>query len=195
MEVDVADEATLSAVSAHAAGAGCVATVLRRRGTGADVLVRRRSGVQAELRVAVIGCGRRHAGDAAWRFAAARRVRPAHAPRLTRGIRSNVDAGKSTLISVLCGSSLDDGRGAARKKIFRHAHEQETGRTSSISQMSACYSADGRMLNDANPHHKMHDLIDDAAKVVCFVDLAGHEKYLRTSASRVVDIASLLCLC
>ena len=193
--MDVADEATLAALAAHAAAADCVATVMRRRGTGADVLVRRRSGVQAELRVAVIGCVRRHVRARGAACGRHRRALAAPAPRLTLGLRSNVDAGKSTLISVLCGSSLDDGRGAARKKIFRHAHEQETGRTSSISQMSACYSADGRMLNDANPHHKMHDLIDDAAKVVCFVDLAGHEKYLRTSASRVVDIASLLCLC
>ena len=59
--MDVADEATLAAVAAHAAAAGCVATVMRRRGTGADVLVRRSAGVQAELRVAVIGCAQRHA--------------------------------------------------------------------------------------------------------------------------------------
>ena len=179
--MDVADEATLAALAAHAAAADCVATVMRRRGTGADVLVRRRSGVQAELRVAVIGCVRRHVRARGAACGRHRRALAAPAPRLTLGLRSNVDAGKSTLISVLCGSSLDDGRGAARKKIFRHAHEQETGRTSSISQMSACFSADGRMLNDANSHHRLPDLIDDASKVVCFVDLAGHERYLRTT--------------
>jgi GTPase len=91
-----------------------------------------------------------------------------------------VDAGKSTLISVLCCSGLDDGRGAARRKIFRHAHEVETGRTSSISQMNVCFSSDGRML-DAGSHHKAQDMLDEAAKVLTFVDLAGHERYLRTT--------------
>ncbi|KFD47770.1 hypothetical protein M513_11320 [Trichuris suis] len=44
----------------------------------------------------------------------------------------NVDAGKSTLLSVLTHGQLDDGRGFARVRIFRHQHEVESGRTSSI---------------------------------------------------------------
>ena len=49
------------------------------------------------------------------------------------GVVGNVDAGKSTLISVLKNNNLDDGRGLMRKKILLHPHEKETGRTSSIS--------------------------------------------------------------
>jgi GTPase len=45
-----------------------------------------------------------------------------------------VDAGKSSLVGVLTTGELDDGRGKARKNIFSHAHEQESGRTSCISQ-------------------------------------------------------------
>jgi hypothetical protein len=53
---EAALDGALTAVTAHAAAAECTATVLRRRGAGgADVLVRRCAGVQAELRVAVIG--------------------------------------------------------------------------------------------------------------------------------------------
>lgn len=44
----------------------------------------------------------------------------------------NVDAGKSTLLGVLTHGVLDDGRGVARQKLFRHKHELETGRTSSV---------------------------------------------------------------
>ena len=44
----------------------------------------------------------------------------------------NVDAGKSTLVGVLTHGVLDDGRGVARQKLFRHKHEIETGRTSSV---------------------------------------------------------------
>lgn len=44
----------------------------------------------------------------------------------------NVDAGKSTLLGVLTHGELDNGRGQARQKLFRHKHEMESGRTSSV---------------------------------------------------------------
>lgn len=44
----------------------------------------------------------------------------------------NVDAGKSTLISTLVTSTLDDGRGTARSRIVKHKHELLSGRTSTI---------------------------------------------------------------
>lgn len=44
----------------------------------------------------------------------------------------NVDAGKSTLLGVLTKGVLDDGRGRARVHLFRHRHEIESGRTSSV---------------------------------------------------------------
>jgi len=36
---------------------------------------------------------------------------------------------------------LDDGRGLARSKVFKHEHEGVTGRTSSIGQHNLCVSA------------------------------------------------------
>lgn len=44
----------------------------------------------------------------------------------------NVDAGKSTLLGVLTHGELDNGRGYARQRLFRHKHEAESGRTSSV---------------------------------------------------------------
>jgi GTPase len=44
----------------------------------------------------------------------------------------NVDAGKSTLVSVLTKGIEDDGNGSARVRVLNYQHEQETGRTSSI---------------------------------------------------------------
>jgi small GTP-binding protein len=77
------------------------------------------------------------------------------------GIIGNVDSGKSTLVSVLTNEGLlDDGRGSARKMVLKHQHEKETGRTSCIS-------------------HKY--LIVNENKYITFVDLAGHEKYLKTT--------------
>lgn len=53
-------------------------------------------------------------------------------------IIGNVDSGKSTMVGVLTRSILDDGRGFARAKVFKHGHEEATGRTSSIGQHNLC---------------------------------------------------------
>lgn len=73
----------------------------------------------------------------------------------------NVDSAKSTTISCLSYDILDNGRGEARKKILKHPHEGYTGRTSSITQHFV--SKNDRLIN--------------------FIDLAGHEKYLKTTMS------------
>ena len=65
-------------------------------------------------------------------------------------IVGNVDSGKSTLIGVLSGGELDDGRGKARLKLKLHKHERETGRTSSISHSSI----PGIILLDAPGHER-----------------------------------------
>ena len=75
------------------------------------------------------------------------------------GVLGNVDSGKSTIISVLKDHMLDNGRGLARRKTLKHAHEQDSGRTSSITHHY--YQADDQILS--------------------FVDLAGHEKYYKTT--------------
>jgi GTPase len=45
-----------------------------------------------------------------------------------------VDSGKSSLVGVCTHGELDNGRGRARLNLFRHLHEIQTGRTSSITQ-------------------------------------------------------------
>ena len=76
------------------------------------------------------------------------------------GILGNVDSGKSTIISVLTNNILDNGRGSARKKILKHNHEQDSGRTSCIT-------------------HKY--LKFNETTTISYVDLAGHEKYYKTT--------------
>lgn len=73
----------------------------------------------------------------------------------------SVDSGKTTITGVLVNNIMDDGRGGARSTILRHPHEKESGRTSSITQN----------------YLKLEN------KVIDFVDLAGHEKYLKTTIS------------
>jgi len=75
------------------------------------------------------------------------------------GILGNVDSGKTTLCGVLTRDVIDNGRGLARDLIMKHKHEKETGRTSSVS----------------------HYYLRSGDNTVSFIDLAGHEKYLKTT--------------
>lgn len=94
----------------------------------------------------------------------------------------NVDAGKSTLLGVLTHGELDNGRGVARQKLFRHKHEMESGRTSSVGNDILGFDAKGGVVN--RPDHGHLDWIkicEEASKVITFIDLAGHERYLKTT--------------
>jgi len=94
----------------------------------------------------------------------------------------NVDAGKSTLLGVLTHGELDNGRGHARLKLFRHKHEAETGRTSSVGNDILGFDSVGNVVNQ--PDHGALDWVkvcENSSKVITFIDLAGHEKYLKTT--------------
>lgn len=58
----------------------------------------------------------------------------------------NVDAGKSTLLGVLTHGELDNGRGFARQKLFRHKHEMESGRTSSVGNDILGFDQEGQVM-------------------------------------------------
>ncbi|CAL5222525.1 g4900 [Coccomyxa viridis] len=113
------------------------------------------------------------------------RKRSSDCPRLEVRVAviGNVDSGKSTLVGVLTRGLLDDGRGLARSKVFKHGHESATGRTSSIGQHNLCLDAKGGVLNDSLFRtHSCADYIARSSKVVTLVDLAGHERYFKTTA-------------
>jgi len=94
----------------------------------------------------------------------------------------NVDAGKSTLLGVLTHGELDNGRGLARQRLFRHKHEAESGRTSSVGNDILGFDSVGNVVN--KPEHGNLDWVrvcEKSSKVITFIDLAGHEKYLKTT--------------
>lgn len=96
----------------------------------------------------------------------------------------NVDAGKSTILGVLTRQMLDDGRGRARTSLFRHKHEIETGRTSSVGNEILGFDASGRVVDAVDPRGKKREwseICASSSKLVSFMDLAGHEKYLKTT--------------
>ncbi|XP_044732832.1 GTP-binding protein 1 [Chrysoperla carnea] len=94
----------------------------------------------------------------------------------------NVDAGKSTLLGVLTHGELDNGRGHARQRLFRHKHEMESGRTSSVGNDILGFDSTGNVVN--KPEHGTLDWVkicEKSSKVITFIDLAGHERYLKTT--------------
>ena len=80
-------------------------------------------------------------------------------PEIRIGVGGNIDAGKSSFVGVMTQNILDNGRGYARSFIMKQKHELESGRTSVIVQ-----------------HY-----IRNENKIIEFTDLAGHEKYLKTT--------------
>lgn len=94
----------------------------------------------------------------------------------------NVDSGKSTLLGVLSKGILDNGRGLARLNVFRHKHEVETGRTSDISKEILGFNDAAQPVNYSPVKTPTWpEICEHSSKVVMFMDLAGHEKYLKTT--------------
>merc|ERR1711994_398167 len=65
---------------------------------------------------------------------------------------------------------------------FRHKHEAESGRTSSVGNDILGFDSSGQVVN--RPEHGALDWVRvcrQSSKVITFIDLAGHEKYLKTT--------------
>ncbi|OBZ68219.1 GTP-binding protein 1 [Grifola frondosa] len=113
-------------------------------------------------------------------------------PEVRCAVVGNVDSGKSTTLGVLTRGALDDGRGRARVSLFRHKHEIESGRTSSVGMEILGFGPSGAPILPSTSHSNDPDIIrrekmgweeisTQASKIVSFSDLAGHERYLKTT--------------
>ena len=71
-----------------------------------------------------------------------------------------MDAGKSTLLGVLTHGEMDNGRGLARQKLFRHKHEMESGRTSSVGNDILGFSPDGTVVNKTDGHGRTPENVE-----------------------------------
>eukprot|EP00743_Colponemidia_sp_Colp-15_P002399 GILK01002602.1.p1 GENE.GILK01002602.1~~GILK01002602.1.p1 ORF type:complete len:489 (-),score=73.76 GILK01002602.1:238-1704(-) len=112
----------------------------------------------------------------------------------------NVDSGKSTLVGVLTKCLLDDGRGFARSKVFNFAHEVANGRTSSIGQEIMGFTPEGQqveperastahsMISTVTKNQSWSQVVSKSEHLVTFLDLCGHEKYLKTTIFGLVGL-------
>ena len=107
-----------------------------------------------------------------------------------------VDAGKSSLIGVLKSGELDNGRGYAREKVLVHPHEIQSGRTSNITFNPLIYIKDNNGIHLASTNKSRNKLLkisdkryeNKSEKIISFIDLAGHEKYLKTTVYGVTGL-------
>mmetsp|Transcript_34584 Transcript_34584/g.39179 ORF Transcript_34584/g.39179 Transcript_34584/m.39179 type:complete len:501 (+) Transcript_34584:168-1670(+) len=104
----------------------------------------------------------------------------------------NVDSGKSTLVGVLTRNVIDDGRGSARSLVFNFAHEQANGRTSSIGQEIMGFDDAGDQVIPervtSNRNQTWSKVSGASSRMVTFIDLCGHEKYLKTTIFGLVGL-------
>ena len=109
---------------------------------------------------------------------------PPYLKEIRIGVIGNVDSGKSTLVGCLTKGIKDDGRGFARQYVFNYQHESESGRTSSIAEEIIGFK-DGNIIHSGRLTEKKNvswkDIASKSDHVITFLDLCGHEKYLKTT--------------
>lgn len=99
-------------------------------------------------------------------------------------VLGNSDVGKSTLLGVLTRGELDNGRGCARLNVFRHRHEVCSGKTSSISLQILGFDSQGNVIDQTCTRSRDYDdedICSQSIKIINFIDLAGDQKYLKTT--------------
>ncbi|WP_430503825.1 GTPBP1 family GTP-binding protein [Haloparvum sp. PAK95] len=103
------------------------------------------------------------------------------------GTAGHVDHGKSTLVGTLVTGMADDGQGGTRGFLDVQPHEVERGLSADLSYAVYGFGDDGPVRMD-NPHRKQDRarVVEEADRLVSFVDTVGHEPWLRTTIRGLV---------
>ena len=110
-------------------------------------------------------------------------------------VAGNVDSSKSSTIGCLTTGQKDNGRGSARSSVFNYIHELKTGRTSSIAHQILGIDYEGKVVNYQGVNKlSWSDIVQKSAKIISFLDLCGHEKYLKTTILGLASSFPDLCM-
>ncbi|WP_254863600.1 GTPBP1 family GTP-binding protein [Halovivax gelatinilyticus] len=103
------------------------------------------------------------------------------------GTAGHVDHGKSTLVGSLVTGRADDGDGGTRAFLDVKPHEVERGLSADLSYAVYGFDDDGP-VHVRNPNRKEDRaaVVEDADRLVSFVDTVGHEPWLRTTIRGLV---------
>lgn len=98
------------------------------------------------------------------------------------GFAGRVNAGKSTLIGVLLGNKLDDGKGSARACLLRHPQELEKGQTADLHFAFVGLDHNNKITpleNPLDPQERAR-VLEQSKRIINFVDAPGHSEYVKT---------------
>ncbi|CCQ33213.1 GTP-binding protein [Halorhabdus tiamatea SARL4B] len=103
------------------------------------------------------------------------------------GTAGHVDHGKSTLVGSLVTGQSDDGQGGTRSYMDVRPHEVKRGLSADLSYGVYGFDDDGPVRMD-NPDRKTDRarIVEEADRLVSFVDTVGHEPWLRTTIRGLV---------
>jgi elongation factor 1-alpha len=108
---------------------------------------------------------------------------------LVIGTAGHVDHGKSTLVGTLVTGRADDGQGGTRGFLDVQPHEIERGLSADLSYAVYGFEDGGdEPIRMDNPNRKSDRarIVEDADRLVSFVDTVGHEPWLRTTIRGLV---------
>lgn len=85
--------------------------------------------------------------------------------------------GKTTLLSHLCHSNLDDGNGSIREYIMNHEHEKISGNTTSIKKQ--IIGVRNYKLLNYDFSHNWEEITKVSDKIINIYDTPGNKKYFK----------------